>query len=77
MRGFLVTGMFGTWVLGSLYVEHVLGYGAWDTGLAFLPMTLTVGALSLGTTARVMARLGAGAHRARWAWRSSSSRCCC
>ena len=58
VRGFLVIGMFGTWVLGTLYVEHVLGYGAWDTGLAFLPMTLTVGALSLGTTAKVMARLG-------------------
>jgi EmrB/QacA subfamily drug resistance transporter len=58
VRSFLVIGMFGTWVLGTLYVEHVLGYGAWDTGLAFLPMTLTVGALSLGTTARVMARLG-------------------
>src|SRR4051794_16624906 len=58
VRGFLVTGMFGTWVMGSLYVEHVLGYGAWDTGLAFLPMTLTVGALSLGTTARVMKALG-------------------
>jgi EmrB/QacA subfamily drug resistance transporter len=58
VRGFLVVGMFGSWVLGTLYVEHVLGYGAWDTGLAFLPMTLTVGALSLGTTARVMARLG-------------------
>ena len=58
VRGFLVIGMFGSWVLGTLFVEHVLGYGAWDTGLAFLPMTLTVGALSLGTTARVMARLG-------------------
>jgi len=58
VRGFLVVGMFGSWVLGTLYVEHVLGYGAWDTGLAFLPMTLTVGALSLGTTARVMAKLG-------------------
>jgi EmrB/QacA subfamily drug resistance transporter len=58
VRGFLVTGMFGSWVLGTLFVENVLGYGAWDTGLAFLPMTLTVGALSLGTTARVMARIG-------------------
>ena len=54
--------MFGTWVLGSLYVEHVLGYGAWATGLAFLPMTLIVGALSLGTTARVMARSGRSAR---------------
>ncbi len=42
--------MFGTWVMGSLYVEHVLGYGAWATGLAFLPMTMIVGLLSLGTT---------------------------
>ena len=50
--------MFGTWVMGSLYVGSVLGYGAWLTGLAFLPMTLIVGALSLGTTARVMNRLG-------------------
>src|SRR4051812_17761552 len=58
VRGLLVTGMFSAWVLGSLYLEHVLGYGAWATGLAFLPMTLTVGALSLGVTARLMARLG-------------------
>ena len=91
VRGFLVTGMFGTWVLGTLYVEHVLGYGAWDTGLAFLPMTLTVGALSLGTTARVMARLGpertvlarhgarrrraAAAHRAPATARATSRSC--
>jgi EmrB/QacA subfamily drug resistance transporter len=59
VRGFLVTGMFASWVLGSLYLEHVLGYGAWDTGLAFLPMTLTVAALSTGLTARLMARFGA------------------
>ena len=71
VRGFLVVGMFGSWVLGTLFVEHVLGYGAWDTGLAFLPMTLTVGALSLGTTARVMAQARARAHRRRSAWASS------
>ena len=58
VRGFLVTGMFGSWVLGSLYLEGVLGYDAWRTGLAFLPTTLAVGLLSLGTTARVMARIG-------------------
>ena len=77
VRGFLVTGMFGSWVLGTLYVEHVLGYGAWDTGLAFLPMTLTVGALSLGTTARVMARLGPERTVVAGHGASSSSRCCC
>ena len=46
MRGFLVTGMFSTFVLGSLYLEHVRGYGALQTGLAFLPMTLTCSARS-------------------------------
>jgi EmrB/QacA subfamily drug resistance transporter len=58
VRGFLVTGMFGSWALGSLYLESALGYDAWRTGLAFLPTTLMVGLLSLGTTARVMARIG-------------------
>jgi len=58
-RGFLVTGMFGTWFVGSLYLEHVLHYTAIETGLAFLPWTLTVAALSMGVTRRLVARLGA------------------
>ena len=59
VRGFLITGMFSTFVLGSLYLERVRGYGAFETGLAFLPMTLVLGALSLGPAARLMARFGA------------------
>ena len=35
--------MFSTFVLGSLYLERVRGYGALQTGLAFLPMTLVMG----------------------------------
>ena len=58
-RGFLVTGMYSTFFLGTLYLEHVLHYGALQTGLAFLPWTVTVGILSLGVTARLVARLGA------------------
>jgi EmrB/QacA subfamily drug resistance transporter len=58
VRAFLVTGMFTSFFLGALYLEHVLGYGEVDTGLAFLPMTLIVGALSLGITARLVARFG-------------------
>jgi EmrB/QacA subfamily drug resistance transporter len=58
-RGFLVTGMFGVWFLGSLYLERVLGYGPVETGLAFMPWTLTVLYLSLGTTRRLVARFGA------------------
>jgi EmrB/QacA subfamily drug resistance transporter len=59
VRGFLVTGMYSTFFLGTLYLEHVLHYGALQTGLAFLPWTLTVAALSLGITARLVDRFGA------------------
>ncbi|MGI8903318.1 MAG: MFS transporter, partial [Solirubrobacteraceae bacterium] len=59
VRGFLVTGMFSTFLLGVLYLQHVRGYGAISTGLAFLPTTLILGVLSLGVTARVMRRFGA------------------
>ena len=59
VRGFLVTGMFSTFFLGTLYLEHVLHYSALPTGFAFLPFTVTVGMLSLGATARLIARFGA------------------
>ncbi|HZU40197.1 MAG TPA: MFS transporter [Solirubrobacteraceae bacterium] len=59
VRGFLVTGMYSTFFLGTLYLEHVRHYGALQTGVAFLPWTITVGVLSLGLTARLMARFGA------------------
>jgi EmrB/QacA subfamily drug resistance transporter len=58
-RGFLVTGMYGTWFIGSLYLERVLHYDAIETGLAFLPWTLTVAVLSMGVTRKLVARLGA------------------
>jgi MFS family permease len=58
VRGFLVTGMYSTFFLGTLYLEHVLHYSALQTGLAFLPWTVTVGILSLGVTARLVSRFG-------------------
>ena len=58
VRGFLVIGMYSTFFLGTLYLEHVRHYSALQTGLAFLPWTLTVGALSLGSTARLVERFG-------------------
>ena len=59
VRGFLVTGMYSTFFLGTLYLEHVRHYGALQTGLSFLPWTLTVATLSLGVTARLVNRFGA------------------
>jgi EmrB/QacA subfamily drug resistance transporter len=58
VRGFLVTGMFSTFLLGALYLERVRGFGAFETGLAFLPMTLVLGGMSLGPSARLMQRFG-------------------
>ena len=58
MRGFLVTAMYSTFFLGTLYLEHVLHYSALQTGVSFLPWTLTVAALSLGVTARLVQAFG-------------------
>jgi EmrB/QacA subfamily drug resistance transporter len=58
VRGFLVAAMYTTFFLGTLYLEHVRHYTAMQTGLAFLPWTVTVGILSLGITARLVGRFG-------------------
>jgi EmrB/QacA subfamily drug resistance transporter len=58
VRGFLVTGMYSTFFLGTLYLENVRHYSAVQTGAAFLPWTLTVAVLSQGITARMVARFG-------------------
>ena len=52
-------GLFSTFFLGALYLERVRGYSALRTGVAFLPLSLAVGVLSAGITARLMARFGA------------------
>ena len=58
VRGFLVTGMYSTFFLGTLYLEHVRHYSALQTGAAFLPWTITVAILSRGITQRLVARFG-------------------
>jgi EmrB/QacA subfamily drug resistance transporter len=58
VRGFLVTGMYSTFFLGTLYLEHVRHYSALQTGAAFLPWTITVAVLSRGITARLVKRFG-------------------
>jgi MFS family permease len=58
VRGFLVTGMYSTFFLATLYLEQVRHYSALQTGAAFLPWTITVAILSQGVTARLVARFG-------------------
>ncbi len=59
VRGLLATGLFSTFFLGALYLERVRHYSALRTGVAFLPLSLAVGVLSAGITARLMGRFGA------------------
>jgi EmrB/QacA subfamily drug resistance transporter len=54
----LVAGMFGMFFLGSLYLERVLGYDAVEIGLAFLPVSLGIGLLSLVVSPRLNMRFG-------------------
>jgi EmrB/QacA subfamily drug resistance transporter len=57
-RAMLAIGMFTTFFLGALYLQHVKGYSAFGTGLAFLPSTVALGVLSLGLSARLMRTFG-------------------
>ena len=59
VRGLMVSGLFGCFFFGALYLQRIRGYDAVDTGLAFLPQTLVVAALSLGPTAWLVGRFGA------------------
>jgi EmrB/QacA subfamily drug resistance transporter len=58
VRGLTFAGMFSVFFFGALYMERVLGYGPLKTGIAFLPMTLSMAAMSLGVTSRLLVRYG-------------------
>jgi EmrB/QacA subfamily drug resistance transporter len=50
--------MFAWFFLSALYLQLVLGYSPLEVGLAFLPATLIMAALSLGLSARIVMRFG-------------------
>ena len=54
-------GMFGMFFLGSLYLRRILGYDPLQIGLAFLPVAVVMGALSVRYTDRLVMRFGARA----------------
>ncbi len=54
----IVAGIFGWFFFSALYMQRVLGYGSLQTGLAFLPATLVLGALSYSAAARAVNRFG-------------------
>ncbi|MGW2018661.1 MFS transporter [Streptomyces sp. NPDC001927] len=54
----MVAALFSFQVLVALHLQKVLGYGAAETGLAMLPAAAIIGAVSLGVSARLIARFG-------------------
>jgi EmrB/QacA subfamily drug resistance transporter len=59
VQALMVAGMFGMFFLGALYLRLVLGYNALEIGLAFLPVTIVIGTLSLGYAEKLITRFGA------------------
>jgi MFS family permease len=58
IQGLLVAGMFGTFFMGSLYLQGILHYSPLEIGLAFLPLTVIMGTVSVRYTERLIMRFG-------------------
>ncbi len=46
------------WFFLNLYLQQIQGYGAFESGLALLPMTAAIMSLMIGASSRVVSRLG-------------------
>ncbi|HEV7664988.1 MAG TPA: MFS transporter [Chloroflexota bacterium] len=58
VQALMVAGFFGFFFLGSLYMQRILQYGPLQVGLAFLPDTIAMAAMSIGLSARLITRFG-------------------
>jgi len=54
----LVAGFFGTFFIGSLYLQRVLGFDALSIGLGFLPISLSIGVMSFAFAEPLITRYG-------------------
>jgi EmrB/QacA subfamily drug resistance transporter len=61
IQALMISGMFGMFFLGSLYMQRILGYDALQIGLAFLPTTIAMAILSIRYSDRLVIRFGARA----------------
>jgi EmrB/QacA subfamily drug resistance transporter len=59
IRSLAITGMYASFFIGVLYLQHVRGYSTLETGFAFLPQTIGLAAMSSGIAARIVDRVGA------------------
>jgi predicted MFS family arabinose efflux permease len=55
---FWAAAMFAWFFISALYLQHVLGYGPMQIGLAFLPANLIMAVFSVWLSAKVVMRFG-------------------
>jgi EmrB/QacA subfamily drug resistance transporter len=58
VQALMIAGMFGMFFLGALYLQRILGYGAIEVGLAFLPVAVSIGVLSVAVSPRLIVQFG-------------------
>jgi EmrB/QacA subfamily drug resistance transporter len=58
VQALLMAGMLAMFFLGALYLQQILGYDAFEVGLAFLPSTVVVGVMSLRWSGPLTLRFG-------------------
>ncbi|WP_237525817.1 MFS transporter [Streptomyces sp. SID4985] len=58
IQALMVAGMFSFQFLCVLYLQKVLGFDELRTGLGIFPVSVSIGALSLGLAPRLIARFG-------------------
>jgi MFS family permease len=61
VQSLMAAGLLGFFFLCTLYLRLVLHMGPLQIGLAFMPVAISIGALSLGLSARLTTRFGARA----------------
>jgi predicted MFS family arabinose efflux permease len=58
VQALLIVGMFGSFFLGALYMQRILGYDPLQVGFAYLPATLVMGLMSFRVSAVLNMRFG-------------------
>jgi predicted MFS family arabinose efflux permease len=54
----MIAGIFGMFFLGAVYMQRVLGYDPLQVGLAYLPVALSIGIMSLFVAPALNMRIG-------------------
>ncbi|HEY5430953.1 MAG TPA: MFS transporter [Solirubrobacteraceae bacterium] len=54
----MIAGIFGMFFLGAVYMQRVLGYDPIQVGLAYLPVALSIGTMSLFVAPRLNMKIG-------------------